>query len=336
MFLFPVSVFAQIGGQQTFTFLNLPQQSRLAGLGLVNISSGFKEDATMFVANPALLHKDFSGEAAVSYLPLYGNIKHSNLSYVQNFNKAGVFAANLQYVSYGTFEETDPTGAVIGSFQASEFALGITHARTLENYTMGLTAKIAGSQIANVNAYAVLFDFGTVFKHPTKDLTVALVIKNAGFNLKKYRPDLESNLPFDVQIGTSFKPEKMPVRFSITAYKLTRFNIAYDDPTQNLTPDINGNLVREEVSFSDKLFRHFAFGTEFILSKNFNLRAGYNYLVRRELRLQSTSGGAGFSLGFMLKVKAFSFAYSRAWYHVAGAANSLTLITDTKSFIKKK
>ncbi len=335
LFLVFITAHAQIGGQQTFSFLRLPATARLSGLGTENVTSGFGKDINMVAANPALLNKELNGYFSVNYLPIFAGIKQTSVAYGYDAKKLGTFGANLQYINYGTMEETDANGTIVGTFQASEFALGISNAHTLEHISLGGTIKIAGSNLANYSAYAALLDLGGIFKHPSQDLTIGFAIKNVGLVLKKYTPDSQLTLPFDVQVGGSYKAEKMPIRFSATLHHLTAFDIAYNDPTQ-FQLDANGNKVTKSISTGEKIFRHFTFGTEIIFSKSFNLRAGYNYLIRRELRLDNVSGGAGFSFGFMLKTKLFEFAYSRAFYHVAGATNALTLTLDTKSLLKKK
>jgi hypothetical protein len=50
----------------------------------------------------------------------------------------------------------------------------------------------------------------------------------------------------------------------------------------NTVIDQNGNQVVERVGFADKLFRHFVFGTEILLSKAFQVQLGYNHLTRQE------------------------------------------------------
>jgi len=336
IFLFiPLSAFTQqIGGQQLFSFLKLPTTARINSLGGINVSLREGNDVNMMVGNPALLNKDHSGIASVNYIPLFGAIKQSMLSYAHDFKKTGIIGANLQYINYGTLDETDINGNIIGSFHVSEYAFSIVHSRTVNYFTLGAGVKLAGSNIANYSAYGLLFDVGGLFKHPEKDFTVGVSIKNFGFILKNYTVGSNTTLPFDVQIGTSFKPKRMPLRFSFTAQKLTAFDIAYNDPTQNFQLDANGKPIQKNISFADKFFRHFVFGAEIILSKNFQLRAGYNYLIRRELKLENTSGGAGFSFGAMIKVKTWEVAYSRQWYHVAGGTNCLTIIADLKTLSK--
>src|SRR5690606_18191158 len=186
---------------------------------------------------------------------------------------------------------------------------------TIGIFTLGANIKFAQSSIDAYAASAVLLDLGGIYAHPEKEFTVGMVIKNFGLVLQDYTQGSSSNLPFDVQIGTTFKPQYMPFRFSVTAYKLTRGDIAYFDS------GLQGN--KEAPGFVDKVFRHITLGTEILLSPNFNLRVGYNHLVRKELRLEETSGGAGFSAGFMFRIKAFEFAYARRFYHVAGGSNNI-------------
>ena len=323
------------GGQEIFSFLRLPATARLTGLGSENVTSGFGQDVNMMAANPALLNKELNGSLSVNYLPLFGHIRQNSVAFARDFKKAGTFGLHLNYLNYGTMDETDASGTVIGTFQASAYVLGITHARTLDHITLGGSLKMAGSNLANYSAYALLADLGGIFKHPDKELTIGFAIKNAGVVLKNYTPQSQSTLPLDLQIGTTFKPEKMPLRFSVTAHHLTAFDIAYNDPAQ-FQLDPNGNPVRKDISVPEKIFRHFTFGTEILLSKNFNLRAGYNYLIRKELRLDNVSGGAGFSVGMMLRTRLFEFAYSRAFYHISGATNALTFSVNTTALLKKK
>ncbi|MDX5346979.1 MAG: hypothetical protein LPK19_07010, partial [Hymenobacteraceae bacterium] len=96
------------------------------------------------------------------------------------------------------------------------------------------------------------------------------------------------------------------------------------------------NEIKEEKKFFDQLARHFVFGGEFLLGKNFHVRAGYNHLRRKELRMEDASGGAGFSMGAMLRIRSFQLDYGRAWYHTAGAANYITVTSNLQSLFKPK
>lgn len=320
-------VFAQVGGLNGFSFLQTPVTARVSGLSGVNITSQ-DDDVNMFLSNPALLVEELHQHVSVNYLNYLGDIQYSSLAYAHHSEKIGVWGVGLQYFSYGNFEGYDESGNDATDFNARDFAVTISHSRKVGVFTLGANLKLAQSLIDTYTATAVLLDLGGTYKHPEKDFRVGLTVKNFGFVVKDYIQGSNTGVPFDVQIGTTFKPEYMPFRFSITAYNLSRGDIAYYDPFLNNNQDEPGVV--------DKILRHITVGTEILLSKNFNVRVGYNHLVRKELRLEDTSGGAGFSAGFMFKVKAFELAYARRFYHVAGGSNTFTLASDLSTFIKKK
>jgi hypothetical protein len=324
-----------LGGRNSFSFVNLPGHAPLAALGGVNVSLR-NQNVNFFLSNPALLSSQTDKHVSVNYVPYYAGINYSTLTYSHPYKKEGRWAVGLQYMNYGTFEETDATGAVLGSFKANEYVLTTGYAHTIGQYTLGANLKLAGSTIANYSAFAAMLDIGAVFKHPVHDLSIGLLIKNAGFALKTYHPETSLTLPFQVQAGISFKPKFMPLRFSFTAHHLHQFDIAYDDPALNTTTDPNGNKVVGKVGLADKIARHFTIGTEILLGKAFQIQAGYNHLTRQELRLSNTTAGAGFSLGASVHIKSFDIAYARGFHHAAGGISYLTLVSNLGTAFKKK
>ena len=326
---------AQIGGQRAFSFLNLPTSAKLAGLGGVNVSSR-DADGTMFYGNPALLNADMDGRLALGYVDYLSDIRQATAAYVFNTKQAGRFGLGLTYLSYGKFEQTDAAGNVTGEFSVNEYALSVADSYTSGSITVAGTLKLGVSGIAGNHSVAALADVGGLFKHPTQDFAVGLVVRNAGVQLKPYAGARREPMPLDVQLGTSFKPEHLPFRFSITAHHLQRFDIVYLDPNQRGQLDENGNEVKPKKTLGDKIARHFVVGGELLLSKNLNLRLGYNHLQRRELRLQNTSGGAGFSVGAMLRLSEFQLDYTHAWTHVAGSSNYLTVARNINTLFRQQ
>lgn len=327
--LLPILVQAQLGGQRAFEFLNIPGNARLAALGGVNITSGWK-DAGMLTSNPALLNPEWDKQLVINRLGYFADIGQTSITYAREL-KSGIWAANLSYLDYGDIQSFDNEGFLNGEFSIAEYAFSLSHSRAFGPFRAGASLKLAVSDIAAFKASALLFDLGGAFKHPEKDLTVGLAVKNLGILLSDYTDENESLLPLDVQLGVTYKPEFMPFRFSVTARNLNRENAVFFDPAGN-------SLVGqdEEPGFSEEIFRRLVFGSELIFSPNFQFRFAYNHLLRQELRLENVSGGAGFSFGFMLKVKRFEFSYARALYHTAGGSNTLQLGINTSGLIKKK
>ena len=67
-------------------------------------------------------------------------------------------------------------------------------------------------------------------------------------------------------------------------------------------------------------------------SRNFTLRAGYNYHLRQELKLDQKLSTVGFSLGFGVKVKRFRLDYSTTRYHLAGTSSHFSLAINLNRF----
>ena len=329
------SAHAQIGGQSVFSSLHLPPSAYLASVGGMSVS-GRTADPNMLYGNPALLNPEMDGRLSLSYGGYLGDIKQSTAAYVRNTEKLGRWGFGLSYLNYGDFDMYDPAGNPMGKFSVNDYHLSLSNAHTIGPFTMGATARFAVAGIAGNHSLATLLDVGSTFKHPEKDWTVGLAVKNVGYQVKPFDGSSREPLPLDVQIGTTIKPEHMPVRFTITAHHLQQFDIVYLDTLQSRTQSLDGTTKVPKKSVGDKIARHFTVGGELLLGKGFNIRVSYNHMRRRELRLDNTSGGAGLAFGAMLKLGAYQFEYTRAMYHVSGGANYLTLTRNVDELFGKK
>ena len=82
--------------------------------------------------------------------------------------------------------------------------------------------------------------------------------------------------------------------------------------------------------------RHIVIGGELILTKNFNIRLGYNYQRRQEMKVDTKLSTIGFSWGFGFKISKFRFNYSRSAYHLVGSPNYITMTTNLSDFFSIK
>jgi len=333
LLLLHLPAWAQVGGKETFRFLGLPANAKEAALGGINISAP-EQEVSSLQTNPALLNTSMHQYVAFGFTDFLADVNQSNLTYAFNTKKAGLWGVGISYVNYGDFIQRDETGLETGKFSVQDYAVGLTHATTLDHFTLGATVKLVVSSIAEYKALALATDLGGIFKHPEKDLTLALAFKNLGYQLQSYSGENKEPVPFDAQLGFSYKPEHMPFRFSLTAHHLQQLDIVYHDTTQFIGFGQNANA--QKVSLGDKIARHFVVGGEVLLSKNFNLRVGYNHLRRKELKLETVAGTAGFSVGTMLRIKGLQLDYARAFYYAAGATNYFTLSSDLQRLFKKK
>ncbi|MGI4741618.1 MAG: type IX secretion system protein PorQ [Janthinobacterium lividum] len=322
--LLPLAAQAQLGGRAAFPFLALPPSAQLAALGSMTASAR-SNDPTQFFASPALLSAANDQAAAVSYVAYLADIKQSSIAYAFNTEKRGRFGLGLSYLNYGSLESYDAAGNSLGTFAVNEYVLAAADSYTWGRFTAGITAKLAVSGIAGNRAVGLAGDAGVLFKpHEDQDFTVGLVVKNVGYMLQPYTAAAREPLPLDVQLGTTIKPEHMPLRFTFTAHHLQQWDIQYLDPSATTT-NAAGDTVRARKNVGDNLARHLTVGAELLLGKGLSLRMGYNHLQARELRLDNVGGGAGFSFGAMVRISQFQLDYTYATLQAAGSSNYFTL-----------
>lgn len=341
LLLFSVSVFlcarvnAQIGGSQSFDFVNLPVNATAFALGNQNITVR-SVDNNHFWQNPASLDTAFDNYLSYNFNPWFADVSTHSLSYTRSHDKLGNFAFGVHYLNYGEMSETDENGNVLGTFSSSEYLINLGYARRFDNFSYGANLKFAHSSLAAFNASALFVDLGGQFIHPSEDFVVGMVFRNVGLVLDKYTGDSDFVLPFDLQVGASYKPKYMPLRFSTTLHRLYRYDIAYNDPNVVTGFDENGEPINEAPGTLDKVTRHLVFGTELLLADGFNIQAGYNFLKRRELQISERKGMVGFSFGFMLRVKTVQVAFARSIDHISGGTNKFTITTDLNMFTKNR
>ena len=331
------SIAQPLGGQRVFSFLDLPTHARVAALG-GQTATATRPDAPYFLNNPALADSLPDNQLSVSLMPYLAAAKYYTLHYGLPVKSRGAWAAGLQYLSYGQFEMTDPAGNALGMFTANNYALSLTHARTEGNFTLGATLKAVGSAIETYSAFGVLADFGGIWRHPKRELTFGLVAKNVGYLIKNYGPAARdvgpSDLPFDLQAGVTIKPRYAPVRLTLTAHHLQRFDITYNDPNLNVRYDLNGNPIPQPVSVAEKIARHLSVGAELLISRNVHLLVGYNHQKRQEGKLITGGIGPGLSFGASVQARGFQLTYGRFSSIPTAGTSQLSLRIDLDQFLK--
>jgi hypothetical protein len=308
----------------SFTSLQQPSFAKIAGLGGVNTSLYYGGNS-FFLYNPALLADAGNDFLSLSYALLPGGAGLSNANYNFNLTRIGTFGAGLQYLSYGHIQGYDDKGVPTQEFTPNDFTVSVSHAREANNFRFGATLKFSNTSISGYNGNAILFDLGGLFIHPQKDFTVGMAIKNFGFVTSEFSSTSNTTLPFDVQVGTSIKPEHMPIRFSVTLHQLQQWDLTHTDEEIN---SFNTSL--------DNIFRHVVLAAEIILNEHLSILTGYNHLRRKDLRLEQAGGFSGFSIGTSISVKAFQLVYALGGYHVSGNTNTFTLAADLSQITTKK
>jgi hypothetical protein len=315
---------AQVGGESVFNFLKVSTSAHQTALGGKNIT--LTEDINQPTWNPATVNEDLAGQINVNYLNFLADINYYSTSYVHYVDRRfGSIHGNLTYVNYGKFLGADENGMETGEFNAYDMSFSVGYAYNMPKlpFYIGSNLKLIQSKIDVYNSIAAALDIGFIYYEFDKPLSIAVSIRNLGFQLKSYT-DRNEKLPFEILMGASYKLENVPLKWHLTVDNLQQWQVATSNPSNTIT-DINGNETTEQISFIDNAFRHLIVGAELFPDKNFNLRFGYNFRKSKEFSLLNTRSFAGLTAGFGLKMNKFKLNYAFSKYHPVSNTHTFSL-----------
>ena len=335
--VFLLQLYAQQGGNNVFAFLNLPTGARSAALG--GHSSATADQTLDFaIANPSLANEQMVGHFSLQQSLLPAGITYGNLATALPLKK-GVLLPYIRYVSYGKFQGYDVVGNATQTFSAFDFNAGASYSLKLNPvFNMGVGASIIGSYLETYSAYGVCGSFGIQYHHPNDLFQATLFAKNIGVQLKGYTSgNLWNPLPLEIQGSASIKLKHAPFRFTLIAQHLNEWKIGYYDPRilPKVDPLTGDTIAAPSVGFGEQLARHLAFQAELITKGVFQLRMGFDFQRRQELKLSSKPGLSGFSMGLGLNFRKFRIDYGFMIYSKAGMSNSLGISSQLMNGKKK-
>jgi hypothetical protein len=260
-----------------------PRAAALAG-SFVSITN----DPNSIFYNPAALSTLEAPMGSIGFFKHLLDINAGYVSYSEEFEDLGSFGAGILYTNYGTFEERDDLGNDLNrTFGASDFAVAVGYSNLLEeNLHYGATVKFIYSTIAGYSSTGLAADFGLLYTVPESKVTLGLSIRNAGSQLSSYMSTSE-NLPLDFAVGASIVPRGLPLLLNVNFHKLNE----------------------DQENIGDR-FRAFSVGGEFTLSRVLQARVGYDNEKRKDLKIGTSSGLAGFSGGVGITVSNYTVDYS--------------------------
>ncbi len=319
---------AQTSGT-AYNFLDVSQSSKIYGLGGLNISL-VDDDLMSASQNPALLGPEMSGQVGIDYMRYMGGSNFAGVRYAHSSGERGAWSAHVRYFGYGAMDERNEFGEIIGSFSPKDVAFGGSYSHDFnERLRGGIDLSLIYSGYADYTAFAISTNLGINYYDPDKDLSLSAVVANAGGQIKRFT-DVYSRLPFDIRLGWSQSFGSFPVRFSITAWNLTKWNLPYY-ATGDGTAEDEGEMKE---GFGSNLFRHLIFGADLISSDNFYIGIGYNYKTRTDMSTYKRSFLSGFSLGAGLRVKNFGVGLALSQPHSGATTLMVNLTCNLQELIR--
>ncbi|MBE6314879.1 MAG: type IX secretion system protein PorQ [Bacteroidales bacterium] len=316
-------------GSSAYSFLEVPSSSHALALGGTN-PNVIDDDINLVEQNPALLGPEIDMQVGFNYMHYLGSSNFAGVRYGMAAGERGAWSAGIQYLGYGSMQQTEVDGSVVGNFSPQDVVFSGMYSHDFtDRLRGGINVKLIYSSYEQYTAFALATDLGLNYYDEERDMSLSLVIKNLGGQIKRFDQAYD-RLPFDIQLGWMQRLGSSPFQLSITAWHLNKWSLPY------YTMEDNGSEVRIlKESFMSNLFRHLVFGIQYAATDKFYIALGYNYKTRTDMSTYNRNFLSGFSAGVGLKVKSFAFSVSYAQPHKAGSSIMLNLSTNLYELLRR-
>lgn len=313
----------------SYNFLNIPSSTLSYGLGGVNIST-VDDDINSIDQNPGLLGSEIGMQLGINYMRYVGVSNFAGVKFGMAAGEHGAWAMGIQYFGYGAIKGADINGNMTGEFSPKDVAINAMYAHDItDRWRGGVNLKYIYSTYDAYTAMALATDLGVNYYDPDHDLSFSFVAANLGGQIKRFNESYD-RLPIDLRLGWTQSFGSLPIRWSVTAWNLTKWHLPYYDAGDGSTtskPEIKD-------SFSSNLFRHLIFAADFVPSEKFHIGLGYNYKTRTDMSTYNRNFLSGFSICAGLKVSNFSLGVAYAQPHTGASTLMLNISTNLYEFRK--
>ena len=287
-----------------FNFLKIPVSAHVAALGGDNVSLKL-DDPTLVFGNPATAAQINDMSFNLNYMTYLSGTKVASAAALKVFSVRHTLGITGRLFDYGSMDETDEDGNIVGSFSAKDMDLSFLYSYTMgERLVGGASLHLIHSKYAEYTSTSIGVDLGLHYYNDEKEFSAGLVMKNIGTQISSFYDDRTEHLPFDLQFGITQRIQHAPFRVSLTLKDLTRWSDHY-----YFNPEGKNSIGR-------KLFNHVVAGVDFLPTSKTYLAVGYNFRRANELKAAGSAHGAGWSFGGGLQAARLKLGISYAKYHV--------------------
>lgn len=304
----------------SYSFLDIATSTHAYALG----GSGaavIDDDVTLVDQNPALLGPEIDKQVAVNYMHYLGSSNFGGVRFGMAAGEHSAWAAGIRYLNFGNITRYELDGTESGSFSPQDVVFEATYSRDInDRFRGGINLKGIYSSYEQYNAFAMGVDLGLNYYYDEYDLSLSLVVRNLGGQLKKFE-DERARLPINLEIAYMQALGTSPFSLAITATDLTHWRLPF------YSHELNDTSLQqtEKQGFGHDLMRHIIFGLQYDPTEHFYAAIGYNYRTRTDMTTYHRNFLSGWSIGAGLKVRNFGIGLAFAQPHASGATLMLNL-----------
>lgn len=298
-------------GTTAAQFLKIEVGARALGMG--GCFGAIANDASALYWNPAGIAQLHHSEVTFTHTRWIADIATGFVGAAVPLGGTNTIGIQVKYLTMDEMEQTtidQPRGTGL-TFQAQDFAIGVSYARAMTNFVrFGITAKMVHQQIWNEKATGYAVDMGLMLDTGIRGIKLAMIMTNFGTDMKLDGRDLirgydqmpESRLNPDTQAKLSTEAWPLPTNL--------RISVATDliGGTESFLPSRKTRLTAiAELMHPNDNPEHYNFGMEFAYNEIFFLRAGY----RGNTDEEGLTAGGGLRLPFSARASLLlDFAYA--------------------------
>jgi hypothetical protein len=281
-------------GTTAYSFLKIDVSARSTAMGGAFV--GLADDQSALYFNPAGLIQIEGKSFFATYNNFLSDIQAGFLGYVHPYGEDTRLGVSVHYFNYGSMSRRDGQNADLGTFGASDFALGLSWVKGISSqFSLGATGKFIYGNIENYSSYALALDVGFMHISQDKRTRFGLAGQNLGAELKGFTKSHKDDLPTVVKVGMSHHVRELPLIVALDAAK----------PFDN---DVFFNL-----------------GGEFTGLEPLYLRLGWSSFGKNFKTDSDKDNWAGFAAGFGVTWKVYRFDYAYSSYADLGGVHKISI-----------
>jgi hypothetical protein len=137
-----------------YNVLKLPTSGHVAALGGENVSI-IDNDVAIAWHNPALLSNVQTNTLGLNFMTYFADSRWMGAQYARAFGERHTGALAIQYMDYGSQDETDAQGNVVGSFSAKDIVVAPSYSY-LFNDKLWECKRVSGSVTNEGDCYSLI------------------------------------------------------------------------------------------------------------------------------------------------------------------------------------
>ena len=308
-----VSAINSNAGTSAYTFLKIGTGAKSQALGGAFV--GLADDETALYYNPAGLtsdgksyelyddlleipeRKQIENRFTASYINYLLDFQYGFVGYIRNLDDRTSVGLSIAYQNYGTFNRLDAAGDKIGTFGASDMAIGLSYSkRVRSNLSLGGTGKFIYEKIDVYSSNGLAIDAGLMYLAADDGSTrIGFALTNFGAQLSGLTKTHKDKLPTKAAVGLSHRLRGLPTVFT------TEIGKPFDNEF------------------------YLSLGIEMVSLSPFFLRIGWTSAGRDYKTGSDGDNLAGFGGGFGYSYKEYTVDYSYSSYADLGSVHRVSL-----------